>query len=1236
LLAVLSGAAEITHDTQTDFAPGAFMQTVLAGSEMSPSISLEAQTVFDWTFSDDDIAGWQYQTNAGGVVVAQEDPEGQIHVSAQATSGETYAFAWRSDVEIPNAFSVEYTVRFDALQPSGVTDPFASQPTGAGLRLDIGRADTGLRVDVFSDRIVSFYREGNTGINYPTVANVDLHPPLDLLDGQWHVLRFDVDLAEPGQPASVVIDGDLVGTLAADARNGSTNPQIRIMAYSRTVGSGLVDVSVDRFRLGREAEEVVPSGTYTSAPLEIGAVGLGTLSWTSAPASVYPWGTWVKDPDNPIISSPALVENLLVDLDDPLMQPITYEHPDEGIGEVYWACYSPGGMGGTIELAYSEDADLDTWTKYGTILSPDAGENYVYSPNIFLDEGTYYLVYDVQLTADVKQRNAYATAPTPLGPWTKGRIILELGEPGAWDDLRVTEPFVFKEGDTYFMYYMGDHGAQNGDAEQVGLATTTADLFPLGPEPGGLWTKHGLVLPFSADPTAWDRGLTADPSIIKVGGIYYMRYTGSYANEHWQLGTAWATDLYGPWHRPDAPDIVLGPPGSWDDDRLVRGAIHFHDGRYYSPYTGNNGSAYAGGMATADALPSEDYLALETSTSADGINWEAWQPVTSGGAIASTPQQFFRYRASFTASPEGFSAQLFTVSLQYDDGSGSNIIAPIAPASDQVSCATTVPVDVTLALADGGAPIRGYTVTVQGSPELSFDADDITVYVVPAGETSQAYVTDIGTNAVEISYALLGDTPGIVADATIFTVSVTGAASGVGTLSLADGVVRDLENVSLPVIFDGTVDLIVDCDAPAAVADLTTAPRHEAVVLTWQDPDDADLVECEVWRARWHDGEGASAYPEYDDLASAVLPSRPTDRAAAAASADWSLIATVDPGIQQYTDTIAERGIYRYEVFGLDPGLNAGPPAEASRPSTNYILGDMALPYDGEVNLDDITRLANTFGESEDGESASYDNECDIGPTDNMSVRGLPTTDSLIDFEDLIIAAINFGVPAGARQESPGTGQVLLSWHEVEGGEWALKTVSEASLQGLELRCGASGGGLVQANLGSSLRGATGQWLLVGGDGRSRELAIVRVGDGAPIAPGSELLRIRTTEGVDPGDWPIQARDAVNGQLVVDFGTATAAPVPTAYALHPATPNPFNPRTEIRFDLPERQFVKLGIYDVSGRRVAGLVDQVFTAGQHAVTWNGTDQDGRSVSSGLYFYRIDAGAYSQVRKMTLMK
>ena len=992
-----AAAAEITHDTQTEFAPGTFIQTVLGGSENAPSISLETQTVFDWTFTDDAIDGWQYQTNAGGVVVAEEDPAGQIHVSAEATSGETYAFAWRPDVEIPNVFSVEYMVRFDVLQASGVADPFVTQPTGACLRLDIGRADTGLRVDVFSDRIVSFYREGTTGVDYPTVASIDLPSSLDLLDGQWHDLRFDVDLGEPGQPATVSIDGSEVGTVAADARNGSSNPQIRIMAYSRAVGSGVVDARVDRVRLGRESEEVVPSGTYTSAPLDIGAVSLEALDWTSAPASVYPWGPWVKDPDNPLISSPALVENLLVDLDDPLMQPLTYEHPDPGIGEVYWACYSPGGMGGTIDLAFSEDPDLGTWTKYGTILSPDAGENYVYSPNLFLDEGTYYLVYDVQLTADGKQRNAYATAPTPLGPWTKGQIILELGEPGAWDDLRVTEPFVFKEGDTYFMYYMGDHGAQNGDAEQIGLATTTADLFPLGPEPGGLWTKHGLVLPFSSDPTAWDRGLTADPSIIKVGDVYYMRYTGSYANEHWQLGTAWATDPYGPWHRPEAPDIVLGPPGSWDDDRLVRGAIHFHDGRYYSPYTGNNGSAYASGMATADAISEDTYLALETSTSADGLDWEAWQPVGADGTIASTPQRYFRYRASFTASPGGHSAQLLTVSLQYDDGSGSNAILPIAPASDLVSCATSVPVDVSLVLADGGDPVRGYTVTVQGSPELSFDADDVTVYDVPAGETSQAFITDVGANAVEISYALLGDTPGITADATIFTVAVGGAASGVGTLSLADGVVRGLDNEPLPVAFDGTVELTVDCDAPAAVADLTTAPRHEAVHVTWQDPDDADLTACEVWRARWHDGTGASAYPEYDDLPGDVLPPRPADRAAADASADWSRIATLTPGTQEFTDAIADRGIYRYEVFAVDLALNAGPPAEDARPSTNYILGDMALPYDGAVGTDDITRLAATFGERDEEGNASYDAECDIGPTDDMSTHGLPTTDSLVE-----------------------------------------------------------------------------------------------------------------------------------------------------------------------------------------------------------------------------------------------
>jgi len=76
--------------------------------------------------------------------------------------------------------------------------------------------------------------------------------------------------------------------------------------------------------------------------------------------------------------------------------------------------------------------------------------------------------------------------------------------------------------------------------------------------------------------------------------------------------------------------------------------------------------------------------------------------------------------------------------------------------------------------------------------------------------------------------------------------------------------------------------------------------------------------------------------------------------------------------------------------------------------------------------------------------------------------------------------------------------------------------------------------------------------------------------------------------------------------------------------------------TKISFSLLEAQAVKLTVYGLDGRKVATLVNEERDAGTYEVNWMGRDDQGQLVASGTYFYRIDAGPYSQVRKMTLMK
>ena len=83
-------------------------------------------------------------------------------------------------------------------------------------------------------------------------------------------------------------------------------------------------------------------------------------------------------------------------------------------------------------------------------------------------------------------------------------------------------------------------------------------------------------------------------------------------------------------------------------------------------------------------------------------------------------------------------------------------------------------------------------------------------------------------------------------------------------------------------------------------------------------------------------------------------------------------------------------------------------------------------------------------------------------------------------------------------------------------------------------------------------------------------------------------------------------------------------------------PNPFNPRTVIAFDLGEAGRVSLRVYDVAGRLVATLVDGERPAGRHRVEWNGRIAGGATAASGVYFYRLDAGAFGETKKMILLR
>ncbi|MBL7127518.1 MAG: T9SS type A sorting domain-containing protein [Ignavibacteria bacterium] len=89
--------------------------------------------------------------------------------------------------------------------------------------------------------------------------------------------------------------------------------------------------------------------------------------------------------------------------------------------------------------------------------------------------------------------------------------------------------------------------------------------------------------------------------------------------------------------------------------------------------------------------------------------------------------------------------------------------------------------------------------------------------------------------------------------------------------------------------------------------------------------------------------------------------------------------------------------------------------------------------------------------------------------------------------------------------------------------------------------------------------------------------------------------------------------------------------IPEKFNLHQNYPNPFNPATNIKFDIPKASYVKLTIYNILGKEITTLVNEKLNIGSYEVNWNGMDYP-----SGVYFYKMVADDYVNVKKMVLLK
>lgn len=122
-------------------------------------------------------------------------------------------------------------------------------------------------------------------------------------------------------------------------------------------------------------------------------------------------------------------------------------------------------------------------------------------------------------------------------------------------------------------------------------------------------------------------------------------------------------------------------------------------------------------------------------------------------------------------------------------------------------------------------------------------------------------------------------------------------------------------------------------------------------------------------------------------------------------------------------------------------------------------------------------------------------------------------------------------------------------------------------------------------------------------------------------------------------DYPeTSIAELLREELHHEFPEPISTVMPTEYALHACYPNPFNPLTNIVFDLPEESKVSLVIYDLAGHKVWEKPNngKVMSAGQYTFQWDGTNRDNVQVASGVYFIRLITPKYNHTRKVIFLK
>jgi hypothetical protein len=337
-------------------------------------------------------------------------------------------------------------------------------------------------------------------------------------------------------------------------------------------------------------------------------------------------------------------------------------------------------------------------------------------------------------------------------------------------------------------------------------------------------------------------------------------------------------------------------------------------------------------------------------------------------------------------------------------------------------------------------------------------------------------------------------------------------------------------------------------------------------------------------------------------------------------------------------------------AFVTDSCGNVSTVSNMTNGTLGYHLGDVTdnvTPGVGEnmVNIYDISALGAAYG-TVDGD-LDYQNFIDVGPTTDFFVDARPTTDNKIQFEDLMMFAINFGQvskpggPVAADRNAitayvPGTPDV--------GGEFAvsLELASNGSVKGVSVPLAWNAAVVEPIGFapGELIGRQAGQGVVLSPEAGTVDATVF----GSNLIGEGELasIRFRVIGSGDPAIalGEVTARDSDNRPIALEGATMSEDPrggvTPVVTRLLPNAPNPFRAGTTVFFTLAEPGAVKVQVVGLDGRLVRTLLNSDLPEGERNVVWDGRDDLGREVAAGSYVIRLQTPDLRSSQRVVRLK